>query len=272
MESAMRGIQPLSKGVAYYPQTCPKCPFRGERKIVGDMIPIRQKEGPLEGQYEWFSIGWPERCKSCNARAQARKRARNSIRSMESIRCYTEAFRPTERQAERWKYLKFVTLTWKNESVTESEPDMKSARLWLARKRKKIASKLDAIAGTDVLECVTTKQDDGKYHHHVHSHGVWVMPSHPIKRIEGVMRKYSIGRDQVRACLGKWITPKIKVGDEWVETGEEKYWMEPAVRAGVYLSKYLTKQKGAKRGSWGLCRGVKTSEDYIERWSQMVTE
>ena len=255
-----------------YPNTCDSCPFRGEVSIVGDFIPLRAKEGPLEGQYEWLSVGWPVRCKKCNARAQARKRAKNSIARMEEIRDMTETAMTAldEAGADRWLYLKFVTLTWKNESVPESEPDMKSARKWLAKTRKKIAGDLDAIAGTDVLECVTTKVSEFLYHHHIHSHGVWVMPQHKIKKIESVMREHGIGRDQVRACNGKWITPKFFINDEWVPTGEPRYWLKPLTRASIYLSKYLTKEEGSRRGSWGLVRGSPKAEEFYKSWNKIA--
>ena len=212
-----------------YPVTCVKCPFRGEIRVIGENVPFKGKEYALTGRYEWHTVAWPDRCRKCNARKMAKQRAKKSILRLEEIRDMTEVYCDTfyDDNSERWKYLKFVTLTWKNESVSESEPDMRSARKWLNRKRTKISKKLDAIAGNDVLECVTTKNDDGTYRHHIHSHGVWVMPKHDIKKIESVMRLHQIGRDQVRACTEKLITPEY--GDAWMLTAPQ--------RAAVYLAK-----------------------------------
>ena len=150
-------------------------------------------------EYRFQNIGWPKRCKSCNTRAAAYKRARKSVERLEELRKFIMNYFEEEfgKHHERWCYLKFVTLTWKNELTNEPVPNMKKARSWLRRKRDKIIDKLDCVAGTDVMECITSEVD-GLYHHHVHMHGIWIMPYHDIEYVGEIMKKY-VGRDQCRA-------------------------------------------------------------------------
>ena len=149
----------------------------------------------------------------------------------------------TEEHKKRFEQLNDAALKKINDDIAKEDDQKFKTELsrdpgaWIVTgKRTKISKKLDAIAGTDVLECVTTKNDDGTYRHHIHSHGVWVMPKHDIKKIESVMRLHQIGRDQVRACTEKLITPDY--GDAWMLTAPQ--------RAAVYLAKYLTKVKGSR--------------------------
>jgi hypothetical protein len=242
-----------------YPQTCVECPDRGEIKVFGHYLqPDRIKLWESETQqWEWKNLGWPKRCKSCNARAQAYKRAKKSIQRLEELREMTQdAFGALKGAEDRWCYLKFVTLTWKNELSAEKEPDMKKARKWLRKKREKIIEKLDCVAGTDVLECVTTEKD-GLYHHHVHSHGIWIMPYHPIEYVGEIMKKY-VGRDQCRAIKPIWIESENENGG---------YTMSAFAQARNYLMKYLTKEEGTRRGLWGFARRGLTSENFYGKVS-----
>ena len=205
-----------------YPNTCEECPDRGEYKVFGDyLIPDRIKLWDSDYQeYRFQNLGWPKRCKSCNARAQAFKRAKASVKRLEELRVAVQ--------------------------------DMKAARKWLRRKRDKIIESLDCVAGTDVMECVTTQVDD-KFHHHVHMHGIWIMPYHDIKYVGEIMVKY-VGRDQVRA-----IKPIVIQG----EHGE--YTMSAFAQARNYLIKYLTKQPNTRRSLWGFARKGLTEEKFFSR-------
>ena len=238
-----------------YPNTCEECPDRGEYKVFGAyLIPDRIKLwDPDYTEYRFQNLGWPKRCKSCNARAQAFKRAKASVKRLEELRTAVQGtFKALEHGEERWCYLKFVTLTWINELTDNPVPDMKAARKWLRRKRDKIIDKLDCVAGTDVMECVTTEKD-GKFHHHVHMHGIWIMPYHDIKYVGKIMIKY-VGRDQVRA-----IKPIVIQG----EHGE--YTMSAFAQARNYLIKYLTKQPNTRRSLWGFARKGLTEEKFFSR-------
>lgn len=254
--------EPEERLLIEYPNTCKECPDRGLIRVFGaylqpDFVTMYSHE---TREWEWHNIGWPTRCKKCNTRAQALKRAKKSVNRLEEIRIMTdEAFEAWDRPAE-WAFLKFVTLTWKNENTSSPEPDMKKARKWLQRKRDKIIMKLHAIAGTDVLECVTTPLDDGKFHHHIHSHGVWVMPYHDIEYIGEIMTRY-VGRDQTRAITDKWI--------EKEDHPDGGYMMPAMARARNYLMKYLTKTPGARRSLWGLARTNCTAEDFYSRWDEV---
>ena len=246
-----------------YPNTCNECEDRGEYKIlwpnkdpqyiVPDRISVYNSEIQ---EYEWRNLGWPKRCKKCNARAQAYKRAKNSVKRLEDIRTMVQmVFEAHKKFDERWCYLKFVTLTWKNELTDNPVPDMKAARKWLRRKRDKIIDKLDCVAGTDVMECVTS-EIDGKYHHHVHSHGIWVMPYHDIKYVGEIMKKY-VGRDQCRAIKPIWIK-----NENHPNGGYE---MSAFAQARNYLIKYLTKQPNTRRSLWGFARKGLDAETFYSK-------
>lgn len=267
-----------------YPNTCDKCPERGEIEVfgayfTGDMVYLYDKE---QQEKRWRNIGWPTRCKPCNAKAQAKKRANKTIARLEELRMMVfETFEglnagrgryaaagqhlPKARHDEdRWCYLKFVTLTWKNELSSESEPNMKKARKWLQKKRIKIADRLDVLAGTDVLECVTTERN-GSFSHNVHSHGVWLMPYHPIEHIGMIMKKY-VGRDECRA-----IKPKTVKGQD----GE--FIVSAFAQARNYIMKYLSKQPNTRRSSWGFARKGLTAETFYgevtkihEKWRNPI--
>ena len=248
----------MSHADLYYPNTCDKCDSRGLLQVVGDFVPVESWEphtlpqtyfsgDGISNEYlspttKFITVGYPERCNPCNARSQVYKRARKSVERLDNIRGFADDFASTYGSKNQWKYLKFVTLTWENPLVDSPQPDMKQARKWLRRKRDKIADKLHVIAGTDVLECVTNQVGD-KFHHHVHSHGIWVMPYHPIEHIGSVMKKY-VGRDQCRA-----IKPLV------IDGAHGQYTMSALAQARNYLIKYLSKEPGTRRSLWGMARG-----------------
>lgn len=266
----------------HYPNTCENCESRGQFRTRPGEKPIyhgstlpedwddeRKRRWRIDRyhvhDFIWQNEVWPERCKPCNARAQAYKRARASINRLEELRqMIQDSFTALGRSGERWCYLKFVTLTWKNELSESESPDMKAARRWLRRKRDKIIDKLDCLAGTDVMECVTKKVDD-KYHHHVHMHGIWIMPYHDIEYVGEIMRKY-VGRDQCRAVKPVWVeNPSHPDGG---------YTISAFSQARNYLIKYLTKEPNTRRSLWGFARkGLDPDQFYgqitriYDKWS-----
>lgn len=252
--------------VRVYPNTCEECPERGEIEVFGsyfsgDMIYIYDHS---QEECRWKNIGWPVRCKPCNAKAQAKKRANSTIHRLEELReMVQDWFSAHDCGEERWCYLKFVTLTWKNEWSSSNEVDMKAARKWLQKKRLKICDKLDVVAGTDVIEKTQKAiydpySDSPSYQkpiawlHNVHSHGVWVMPYHPIKEIGRVMKKY-VGRDQTRAIMPKIVKDK--------KTGRE-FTVSAFAQARNYIMKYLSKQPNTRRSSWGFVRSGLTADTF----------
>jgi hypothetical protein len=217
-----------------YGFTCSKCPERGSRAIVGDLVSYPTMKNP-KGRETLF-IGFPDRCKECNARHQMYKRAREAIERLYFVKPANDG----------WEYLKFVTITKKMELVDEEEPTEKMIRdfkKWYVKGRDKIREELKLWAGTDVLEIVTTEKE-GKYHHHMHIHGIWVMPYFPIDTIRKAFDKVGFGRDQVRAI--KESSHENKFGKEYTRS---------AIQNCIgYLAKYITKAQGSRRMMWGEVR------------------
>jgi hypothetical protein len=257
-------LESSNDAILPYPHTCNECEDRGEMLVWSNsgqtydfLVPDRARFwNPETTEYEFRNIGWPKRCKSCNARAQVFKRAKASVKRLEELRNAVQGvFKALNKYEERWTYLKFVTLTWKNELTDSPLPDMKAARRWLQRKRDKIIKKLDCVAGTDVMECITTEKD-GKFHHHVHMHGIWIMPYHDIKYVGEIMKRY-VGRDQCRAIKPIWIE-----NDNHPDGG---YMMSAFAQARNYLIKYLSKQAGTRRSLWGFARKGLNEETFYGR-------
>lgn len=264
--------------VRNYPNTCEECPERGELKIFGahfsgDIVQLYDAD---YAEKRWKSIGWPVRCKPCNAKAQAKKRANRTIHRLEELRQMTQdTFSGLKSAEDRWCYLKFVTLTWESSWGINEIPNMKRAKKWLGKRRVKVIEKLDVLGGTDVLECVTktiygyekghwSYQQPVEWKHNIHSHGVWLMPYHPIEFIGDVMRKH-VGRDETRA-----IKPKIV---KCKKTGRE-FTVSAFAQARNYIMKYLSKQPNTRRSSWGIVRKSLTAEYFYsecirisEKWA-----
>jgi hypothetical protein len=211
----------------------------------------------------------PKRCNPCHAKAESYRKANNTLKKLESIRELLATNDVTRYHNDGWQYLKFVTLTWRNDyqkgDGNLSKKQLAAARLSLRRKRDKIASKLTVAGGTDVMENVRTTiwgpsdnfpngLPNSWTKNHLHSHGVWIMPWHPIEKIQRVFSEHSM-RDQCRAIRPKKFYSKRL--EKWVEI--------PALsRARKYLMKYLSKEKGLKRGNWGLARGILCEARFCE--------
>lgn len=267
----------------YYPNTCDKCPSRGLFQYIGDFVAVEDLEpqrmpqtyftddGGMSNVWlfpttKFIPVGFPDRCKACHAKSEAFRKANNTLRKLEHIRGLFNGFvfNWVDEQ-DSFRYLKFVTLTWRSEYQKDkpilSKRELASARLSIRRKRDKIASQLNAIAGTDVMENVirTTWGLPDEFpmgspvewtKHHLHTHGIWVMPFASSKKINSVTSKYDI-RDQIRA-----IKPQSFVDRKTGKKIEVEGWKV----ARRYLLKYITKIKGCKRGNWGLARGQLTEE------------
>ncbi len=237
----------------HYGYTCEKCPSRGEYGIVGDFVQLPYLRETTQAQTtfcnegitnqiwikdsHYVAIGYPDRCKECNARYQRKKRAFESIKRMEYARKTYEEF-----GGEKWKYLKFVTLTFPIEIGKESREDaINRIDKRYRKKREKLAELLDVKGGTDVLECVSKSTPSGTSHN-VHYHCVWIMPKQPIKKIAKAMEKCGFGRDQVRALKET----------EWIDSLGRERTRDAVQSAAEYLSKYLSKENTHKRRKvWG---------------------
>lgn len=263
----------------HYGHTCEKCPSRGAREVVGDFIPVNtwmpvqtpqtrltdvgcSSEG-FERGIRYAAIGYPERCSTCNERYARYKRAREAIRRLEYVRVARtmeddwlsgDSFASKGRvDAERWRYLRFVTLTWPIRPTRDAEPDLDEFMRRYVHARGVLSRELDVLGGTDVMECVTTARGGGWYTHNVHFHGVWVMPFHDISDIARAMDAAGVGRDQVRVIREHTYECRF--------TGEERT-MSASNRAVSYLAKYLTKEVmgNRRRIAWGAMR----------RWKEYV--
>ena len=258
--------------VGSYPNTCEECPERGEMEYsyFGDGYEASEFYSPQgywnEGEVEHTLIQkesklkyWnaPKRCNVCHAKSERFRKANQTLKKLENIR---ELLEVNDINGEKWKYLKFVTLTWENQwrvnTPELNKKELAAARLSIRRKRKKIAEKLHCAGGTDVMENVV-KTIYGIYpeypseykipihKHHLHTHGVWIMPFHKSESILKVMKEHGI-RDQCRA---------IKPSHFYDKRTGERIEYKAFSRARNYLLKYITKIEGCKRGNWGLARG-----------------
>lgn len=258
----------------YYGFTCDKCTSRGLRDVVGDFVPVERWEATgavrmnFYGEIDeihaptvrWIPVGFPERCKECNANYQRKKTAMEAIRRCEIIRRRLmlepgewPVTRATENARGNYEFLKFVTLTWGWENSTSNEPPADEAMKRYLRVREKV-EKIGCVGGTDVLECVTTENEDGTYYHHLHFHGVWICPQVDLEEWRTLLDEAGCGRDQIRACTPHVYTCKYS-GEQRVQSAFS--------RAATYLSKYLSKQNlnGRRRIVWGDLRRWKL---YVE--------
>lgn len=274
----------------HYGHTCDKCPSRGLRDVVGDHVPVKTwrpveatqgrltAEGVsfegLERAVRWEVVGFPERCRKCNERYARFKRAREAIHRLNFVRMSKtmdsrwldgDSFeaRPTA-DAERWRYLRFVTLTWSVKPTRSSVPDLDEYMRRYVHARTRLSATLDVVGGTDVMECVTRNRGGGWFTHNVHFHGVWVMPYHPIEKIAEEMDAAGVGRNQVRVIREKVYECRY--------TGEER--TQSAIsRATAYLAKYLTKEVmgNRRRIAWGEMRRWKETVPHAFRCEHVTT-
>lgn len=236
--------------------TCDSCPSRGYYEDEPDWVRVggtQPNYKPLEGSRgtlsyithyttpKWINLSYPDRCKQCNARYQSYKRAREAISRLEIVRKTFEDF-----GGERWKYLKFVTLTFPiiaDQYASEREA-IDSVDKTYRTQREKLAELLEVQGGTDVLESVTKVTPSGTTYN-VHYHGVWLMPLHPIEKISAAMEICGFGRDQVRAIKEKAYTDSF--GKQRIQDAHKV--------AADYLSKYMSKENTHKRRKvWGELR------------------
>lgn len=143
----------------------------------------------------------------------------------------------------RWKYLKFVTCTWPARYTFDPEPDMKRFKSMWAKTRPIIAEHLKAVGGTDVIEVVSKQLEDGRWHHHIHTHGLWCAPYVS----EGTMRQAF-----EKAGVGRFEYTVLK--ESTYSDGKPKSALWSAID---YLAKYISKSDGAKRQVWGALRSWK---------------
>ena len=277
-------------GSDVYGHTCDKCPSRGSREVVGDFVPVRTwmpverpqtsltddgctSEG-FERGIRYAAIGYPERCKKCNEKYARFKRAREAIRRLEYVRTsrtmsdewlhgdsYAARAAP---DAERWRYLRFITLTWPIKPTRDATPDLDAYMKRYVHARDVLARELDVLGGTDVMECVTTERGGGWFTHNVHFHGVWVMPWSPIEKISEAMDAAGVGRNQVRVIREAEYECRF--------TGETR--TQPALNRSVaYLAKYLTKElmQGRRRIAWGAMRRWKEYVPNVFRCEHITT-
>lgn len=239
----------------FYGYTCDECPSRGSYDIVGGFVGVDSNEDNRIKRF--VTIGYPDRCKKCNANSQRATSARESIQRMEIIR---EVIVINELIFKRnYDYLKFVTLTFEAEWTTDSEPPIDRFIEKIKSVRAGLMETFDIVGGTDVIENVvnTRHAENGVawYHHHLHTHGVWIAPFIPIDELRAKMNELGVGRFKFEV-----IEPKpyqCKYTDEWkVQTAQN--------RACSYLAKYMSKETliGRRRISWGELRQWKK---YVEK-------
>jgi hypothetical protein len=225
---------------------------------VGDFVGVpyhHREETPVEGsegtvvrviaetRYRTERIGYPERCKSCNARYALAKRAREAGLRLEMVR--------KAQPGAKWEHLKFVTCTWPSEWCDSPEPDLKAFKKMFAAARAKVVGAIGAAGGTDVIE-VVTKHDEttGKWKHHIHTHGLWCAPFVPMEALQAAFSEAGIGRFEYTVLRER----------VWETSGGEAR-VKPAIWCAIdYLAKYLSKASDAKRQVWGELRSWK---DYL---------
>lgn len=245
--------------ITHYGFTCDKCPSRGIREVVGDFVGVTHYETTKLPQ-TWFNgnlglsndyttptgtkyipIGFPDRCKDCNARYQRHKRARECTTRLNYVLNH-----------QRMKYLKFVTLThatmssrWRlDTSPREAIDEFYS---WFVDVRREIISRFNGVAGTDVLEVIEHVHTCPIFgfefkRFHVHQHGIWCIPFINFKKWNLFKKEFDIGRSEITS-IKDIHNP---------DTGKT---IEALWQATDYLSKYISKENThIKRMVWGAVR------------------
>lgn len=151
----------------------------------------------------------------------------------------------------RFRYLKFVTCTWKHEWTTNEEPDMAGFKQTWNEARSLLVEKMEVVGGTDVIETKRTERTraDGvtEYRHHIHTHSLWCAPYVPLAVLQSSMTEAGVGRHEYT----------ILEEDEY-DSGHTKQAVWVAID---YLAKYLTKCQGTKRQVFGELRKWKEHMD-----------
>lgn len=154
---------------------------------------------------------------------------------MELIRKTYEEF-----GGKKWKYLKFLTVTWPIELSDNPLPPVEKMKSVWVKARTTLIEKFGAIGGTDVCE-VVTKEVDGQWSHNVHFHSIWLSPYLPLASLQKGMKEAGIGRHEYTI---------LKEQEYTTDEGEDR--TQPAHRHAIeYLTKYLTKSTACKRMVWG---------------------
>ena len=248
----------LSDGVMTpYGWTCTECPSRGAREVVGDFVGVQYHHKETEAvecydgvvrtlttlaepRWRTHTIGYPDRCKKCNKRYAAHKRAREAGLRLEMVRQAHES-----KEGARWKHLKFMTMTWPSKWTKNPEPDLAEFKRMFASTRAAVAAAIGAAGGTDVVEVITKTRNDGMFKHHIHTHGLWCAPFVPMDKLRAACEDAGVGRFEFT------ILRERKYDD-----GTDR--VRPAIWAAVdYLAKYISKATDAKRMVWGDLRSWK---------------
>ena len=224
--------------MGHYGYTCDKCPLRGLRGEEDDWVGYTRTKGKLVGYRRSLNLAYPIRCKSCNRRYNSYKRAREAVARLDIVRQTFQDF-----GGAKWKYLKFLTVTWPIKLTTDPMPPIEKMKSKWVETRNEIAKQFNAQGGTDVME-VVTKEVDGKYSHNIHFHSIWCSPYIDLKVLQATMKNAGVGRHEYT----------ILKEDHWEDDrGQER--VQSAFSVAIeYLAKYLTKAEGAKRMTWGELR------------------
>lgn len=237
----------------FYGYTCDECPSRGSYDIVGGFVGFTD---PFDSRVKRFqTIGYPDRCKKCNANSARATSAREAIKRCEIIRKI--AFE-NRYGGHDFSYLKFVTLTFEREWTLDNQPPVDAFIEKIKSIRIQLMEKFDILGGTDVIENVVNTrliEDETWYHHHLHTHGVWIAPFIPIDELRKFLLEIGCGRFKFEV-----IEPKkyqCRYTDEWKVQSAEN-------RACSYLAKYMSKETliGRRRIAWGELRQWKK---YVEK-------
>lgn len=236
-----------------YGYTCDECPSRGSYDIVGGFVGI---DSIADSRVKKFlTIGYPDRCKKCNANSQRATSAKEAIKRCEIIR---KVLVDNSYSNKNYNFLKFVTLTFPREWTRDNQPPVDAFLEKIKSVRMKLMERFDIVGGTDVIENVVNTrliEDETWYHHHLHTHGVWLAPYIPIDELREFMTEIGVGRFKFEVIEPK--SYQCKYTDEWkIQTAER--------RACSYLAKYMSKETlvGRRRIAWGNLR----------QWKQYVDE
>lgn len=148
---------------------------------------------------------------------------------------------------ERYAHLKFITCTWPSDWTDDPVPDLAEFKIRWRDQRSLLTNAIGAVAGTDVVEVVTKQREDGKFRHHIHTHGLWCAPFVKMDEFRSAVSDAGIGRTEYTVLRER----------SWEDHGGEVR-VKPAIWCAIdYLAKYLTKAQGAKRMVWGELRSWK---------------
>ena len=214
-----------------------------------------------EPKVQWEPVGYPIRCRTCNKRYNAYKRAAEAVERLEIVRKTYADF-----GGAKWRYLKFVTMTFPIVAGDDPEPPLEEITEKYLKARSHLIEKIEVLGGTGVMECVSyfgrekyydkkAKEErwkgvEGKWTHNVHFHDLWLAPYVDNNRLQEEFLKAGVGRFEYT----------ILEEETWENNrGEER--VKLAHRVAIsYLSKYLTKCDGSKRKVFGELRKWK---DYL---------